>query len=181
MHPFPASFRVVIRLAKGMKAKPNANARTLRPDKCLVVMSLDSSLRPVRPSQHGIHRHHHQGFEGRERVRFWGVNVVFRCRGQGKSECAITRSRAAARCATCAGRELRSDACRTPSRVLTLTLIGNSQDIRIVLSGTRAALTHVLRLRHSFEGHPKGWMSHPARWPPMDVGGLSCSERQKSR
>ena len=29
------------------KAKPNANTRTLRPDKCLVVKSLDSSLRPA--------------------------------------------------------------------------------------------------------------------------------------
>jgi len=46
----------------GTKAKPNANTRTLRPDKCLVVKSLDSSLRPVCPSQHRIHRHHHQGF-----------------------------------------------------------------------------------------------------------------------
>jgi hypothetical protein len=64
---FPAArSRVVIRLAQGMKAKPNANTRTLRPDKCLVVKSLDSSLRPVRPSQHGIHRHHHQGVEGNE-------------------------------------------------------------------------------------------------------------------
>jgi len=59
---FPAArSRVVIRLANGMKAKPNANTRTLRPDKCLVVKSLDSSLRPVCPSQHGIQRHHHQG------------------------------------------------------------------------------------------------------------------------
>jgi hypothetical protein len=64
---FPAArSRVVIRLAKGMKAKPNTNTRTLRPDKCLVVKSLDSSLRPVCPSQHGIHRHHHQGVEGTE-------------------------------------------------------------------------------------------------------------------
>ncbi len=58
---FPAArSRVVIRLAQGRKAKPNANTRTLRPDKCLVVKSLDSSLRPVCPSQHGVHRRHHQ-------------------------------------------------------------------------------------------------------------------------
>jgi len=64
---FPAAHsRVVIRLAQDTKAKPNANTRTLRPDKCLVVKSLDSSLRPLCPSQHGIHRHHHQGVEGRE-------------------------------------------------------------------------------------------------------------------
>ncbi len=45
---FPAArSRVVIRLAKGIKAKPDANTRTLRPDKCLVVKSLDSSLRPA--------------------------------------------------------------------------------------------------------------------------------------
>jgi hypothetical protein len=59
--PTPAGFsRVVIRLAGTKKAKPNANTRKLSPDKCLVVKSLASSLRPVRPSQHGIQRHHHQ-------------------------------------------------------------------------------------------------------------------------
>jgi hypothetical protein len=41
-----AHSRVVIRLAENMKAKPNANARTLRPDKCLVVSSLSPGLRP---------------------------------------------------------------------------------------------------------------------------------------
>jgi hypothetical protein len=47
---FPAArSRVGIRLAANRKAKPNANTRTLRPDKCLVVKPLDSSLRPVRP------------------------------------------------------------------------------------------------------------------------------------
>jgi hypothetical protein len=73
--PAPRS-RVGIRLAENRKAKPNANTRTLppspgsggtgRPDKCLVVKSLDSSLRPVPLSQHGIHRHHHQGVEGQQ-------------------------------------------------------------------------------------------------------------------
>ncbi|MGA2544332.1 MAG: hypothetical protein ABSG78_22500 [Verrucomicrobiota bacterium] len=29
-----------------MKAKPNANTRTLRPDKCLVVAALSTGLRP---------------------------------------------------------------------------------------------------------------------------------------
>jgi hypothetical protein len=48
---FPAErSRVVIRLAAIMKAKPNANARTLSPDKCLVVSSLSPELRP------GFHR-----------------------------------------------------------------------------------------------------------------------------
>jgi hypothetical protein len=47
---FPAArSRVVIRLAKAMKAKPNANTRTLRPDKCLVVSSLSTGLRPGCP------------------------------------------------------------------------------------------------------------------------------------
>jgi len=47
---FPAACsRVVIRLAQGMKAKPNANTRTLRPDKCLVVPSLSQGLRPGFP------------------------------------------------------------------------------------------------------------------------------------
>jgi hypothetical protein len=32
-----------------MKAKPNANTRTLRPDKCLVVPSLSAGLRPDCP------------------------------------------------------------------------------------------------------------------------------------
>ena len=45
---------------------------TSRPDKCLVVKSLDSSLRPVSHSQHGIHRHHHQGVEDREGRRLLG-------------------------------------------------------------------------------------------------------------
>jgi hypothetical protein len=38
---------VVIRLAEITKAKPDANTRTRRPDKCLVVKLLDSSLRPI--------------------------------------------------------------------------------------------------------------------------------------
>jgi hypothetical protein len=65
------------------KAKPNANTRTLRPDKCLVVKSLDSSLRPVAlrnmESTAITTRELKAGREG----RFWGVNVVFRCRGGG--------------------------------------------------------------------------------------------------
>ena len=36
-------------LAENMKAKPNANTRTLRPDKCLVVSSLSPALRPGCP------------------------------------------------------------------------------------------------------------------------------------
>jgi len=51
---FPAArSRVVIRLAKGTKAKPNANTRTLRPDKCLVVSSLFPRLRPGCPRNIG--------------------------------------------------------------------------------------------------------------------------------
>jgi len=47
---FPAArSRVVIRLAQGTKAKPAANTRTLRPDKCLVVSSLSTGLRPGCP------------------------------------------------------------------------------------------------------------------------------------
>ena len=75
---FPAArSRVVIRLAQGRKAKPNANTRTLRPDKCQVVKSLDSSLRPVSPSQHGIHRHHHQGVEGNQGRPLLGCQSCF--------------------------------------------------------------------------------------------------------
>ncbi len=36
-----------------MKAKPNANTRTLRPDKCLVVSSLSPRLRPGYPRNIG--------------------------------------------------------------------------------------------------------------------------------
>jgi hypothetical protein len=36
-----------------MKAKPNANTRTLRPDKCLVVSSLSPGLRPGYPRNTG--------------------------------------------------------------------------------------------------------------------------------
>ena len=90
---FPAArSRVVIRLAQDMKAKPNANTRTLRPDKCLAVKSLDSSLRPVCPSQHGITAITTRELKATREGRFWGVNVVFRSRGWGKSDCAITRS-----------------------------------------------------------------------------------------
>ncbi len=69
------------------KAKPNANTRTLRPDKCLVVKSLDSSLRPVSHSQHGIHRHHHQGNEGMVKTPLFAVSVLaVRCRGTGRNQ-----------------------------------------------------------------------------------------------
>jgi hypothetical protein len=36
-----------------MKAKPNANTRTLRPDKCLVVSALSPGLRPDGPRNTG--------------------------------------------------------------------------------------------------------------------------------
>jgi len=45
--------RVGIRLAESMKAKPDANTRTLRPDKCLVVSSLSPALRPGFPRNTG--------------------------------------------------------------------------------------------------------------------------------
>jgi len=52
--PSPAGFsRVVIRLAKGRGAKPNANTRKLSPDKCLVVPSLSPRLRPGCPRNIG--------------------------------------------------------------------------------------------------------------------------------
>jgi hypothetical protein len=44
---------VVIRLAQITKAKPNANTRTLRPDKCLVVSSFSPGLRPNSPRNTG--------------------------------------------------------------------------------------------------------------------------------
>jgi hypothetical protein len=37
-----------------MKAKPNANTRTLRPVKCLVVSSLSPGLRPDHPRNTGV-------------------------------------------------------------------------------------------------------------------------------
>ena len=51
---FPAGFsRVVIRLAQGRGAKPNANTRKPNPHKCLVVPSLSPRLRPVCPRNIG--------------------------------------------------------------------------------------------------------------------------------
>jgi len=88
---FPAArSRVVIRLAQGRKAKPNANTRTLRPDKCLVVKSLDSSLRPVCPSQHGIHRHHHQGVEGNEGKPPLACQFCFPLSRMGKNQTVLS-------------------------------------------------------------------------------------------
>jgi hypothetical protein len=60
---FPAAHsRVVIRLAQDTKAKPNANTRTLRPDKCLVVSPcrVDGSFIANEPNQLcEQHRHCH--------------------------------------------------------------------------------------------------------------------------
>jgi hypothetical protein len=87
---FPAArSRVVIRLAQGRKAKPNANMRTLRPDKCLVVMAVDSSLRPVAlrnmESTAITTRELKAGREG----RLWGDNMIFRCRGGRQAPTAV--------------------------------------------------------------------------------------------
>src|ERR1035437_5952969 len=49
----PTRSPVVIQLAKNTKAKPDANTRTLRPDKCLVVSSLAPALRPFHPRNTG--------------------------------------------------------------------------------------------------------------------------------
>src|ERR1035437_1317596 len=49
----PTRSPVVIQLAKNTKAKPNANTRTLRPDKCLVVSPLAPALRPFHPRNAG--------------------------------------------------------------------------------------------------------------------------------
>jgi hypothetical protein len=86
-------FPYVIRLAWNRKVKPNANTRTLRPDKCLVVKSLDSNLRPVCPSQYGIHRHHHQGNENMLGMPPLGCYFDFPLSRTGKeSDGAFTRS-----------------------------------------------------------------------------------------
>jgi len=47
-------------------------------------MSLDSSLRPACPSQHGIHRHHHQGNAAIQGAAFAVSVSVFRYRERGK-------------------------------------------------------------------------------------------------
>jgi hypothetical protein len=57
-----ARSRVVIRPAKITKAKPNANTRTLRPDKCLVVIVIGPSIAPRPPSQHWGQCRHHQDY-----------------------------------------------------------------------------------------------------------------------
>jgi hypothetical protein len=61
-----------------------AYGRTGRPDKCLVVKSLDSSLLPVCPSQHGIHRHHNQRVEGTEEGPLFGRQCCFPLSRRGK-------------------------------------------------------------------------------------------------
>jgi hypothetical protein len=43
----------------------------------MVVKSLDSSLRPECPSQHGINRHHQQEVEGREERSHLGCQCCF--------------------------------------------------------------------------------------------------------
>src|ERR1039458_10793023 len=79
---FPAErSRVVIRLAQGRRAKPNANTRTLRPDKCLVVKSLDSSLRPIALRNMESTAITTRDLKAYREGDFWGVNVFFRCRG----------------------------------------------------------------------------------------------------
>ena len=82
---FPAArSRVVIRLAKGTKAKPNANTRTLRPDKCLVVRSLYSSLRPAALRNMESTAITTRGLKARRESHFLGVNCAVRCRGEAK-------------------------------------------------------------------------------------------------
>jgi hypothetical protein len=58
---FPAArSRVVIRLAQGGKAKPNANTRTLRPDKVPGRAVIVARIAPRLPSQHRQQCRHHQ-------------------------------------------------------------------------------------------------------------------------
>jgi hypothetical protein len=60
-----------MRLAENTKAKPNANTRTLRPDKCLVVSDLNPTPRPVTLSRLWFQIRHHQGkSRANERHRF---------------------------------------------------------------------------------------------------------------
>ena len=70
----------------------NANTRTFRPDKCLVVKSPDSSLRPVCPSQHGIHRHHHQGVKGSEGRSLLGCQFCCPLSRRGKNQTVLLLS-----------------------------------------------------------------------------------------
>jgi hypothetical protein len=95
---FPAArSRVGIRLAANRNAKPNANTRTLRPHKCLVVKSVDSSLRPVCPSQDGIHRHHRQEADATGKAAFRVSFMAVRCRGRRKIRLCFYSLSAAAR------------------------------------------------------------------------------------
>jgi hypothetical protein len=80
--PFPAArSRVVIRLAENTKAKPNANTRTLRPDKCLVVSSLSPGLRPFCPRNTGANAATtREGSNTRHRPGggFWSLEQIVR-------------------------------------------------------------------------------------------------------
>jgi len=93
----PAPLSYFSPFAENTKAKPKMPTRerfhrrrgfggTGRPDKCLVVKSLASSLRPACPSQHGIHRHHHQGVEGIEGRALLGCKCCFPLSRKGKNQ-----------------------------------------------------------------------------------------------
>ena len=84
LKPFPTPrSHVGIPLAQDGKAKPNANTRTLRPDKCLVAKSLDSSLRPFALRNMESTAITTRDLKAGTEARFWGVSLVFRCRGGG--------------------------------------------------------------------------------------------------
>jgi hypothetical protein len=64
---------------------------TSRPDKCLVVKSLDSSLRPVCPSQHWGRGRHRQGessfvIPGASLLLFAGGDTVLKLSGQSRHD-----------------------------------------------------------------------------------------------
>ena len=86
-HSFRSSHEGQADLSAVGPAKENANTRTLRPDKCLVVKSLESRLPTVVPSQHGIHRHHHQGVEGRNRSPLLGCQFFYPLSRRGIRPC----------------------------------------------------------------------------------------------
>ncbi len=67
--------------------------RPSRPVRRLVRRRPGEGGRPVCPSQHGIHRHHHQGVKGREGRPLLGRQCCFPLsRRRNDQDCAITRS-----------------------------------------------------------------------------------------
>ena len=121
---------------------------TSRPDKCLVVKSLDSSLRPVCPSQLGIHRHHHQGVEANQGRPLLGCQFCCPLSRRGGTRLRHHSLSAATRDRNCTMFELLHLPC---------------ESVKCYLSAMRAALVHRDPLV-GLEETPEGWGGARILW-----------------